>query len=54
MIVPLATTRPSSISFDKLTSPAFEDYLSALAYQIDTKDKLERLEGKMEELREST
>jgi len=34
--------------------PAFEDYLSALAYQIDTKDMLERLEGKMEELREST
>jgi len=34
--------------------PAFEDYLSALAYQIDTEDMLKKLEEKMNELREST
>jgi len=34
--------------------PAFEDYLSALAYQIDTEDMLKKLEEKMKELREST
>jgi len=32
--------------------PAFEDYLSALAYQIDAKDMLPKLEEKMNELRE--
>jgi len=34
--------------------PAFEDYLSALAYQIDTEDMLKKLEEKWNELREST
>jgi len=34
--------------------PAFEDYLSALAYQIDTEDMLKQLEEKWNELREST
>ena len=34
--------------------PAFEDYLSALAYQIDTQDMLKKIEEKLKELREST
>jgi len=34
--------------------PAFEDYLSALAYQIDTKDMIKKLQNKINELREST
>lgn len=32
--------------------PAFEEYLSALAYQIDAKDMLKKLEEKMNKLRE--
>jgi (p)ppGpp synthase/HD superfamily hydrolase len=34
--------------------PAFEDYLSALALQIDTEDMLKMLQKKINELREST
>jgi len=34
--------------------PAFEDYLSTLAYQIDTEDMLKMLQKKINELREST
>ena len=34
--------------------PAFEDYLSALTYQIDTEDMLKKLQKKINELREST
>jgi len=34
--------------------PAFEDYLSALAYQIDTEDMLKKLQNEINELREST
>jgi uncharacterized protein (DUF1697 family) len=34
--------------------PAFEDYLSALTYQIDTEDMLKKLQNKINELREST
>ena len=33
--------------------PSFEDYLSALAYQIDAKDTMKKLEEKMNKLRES-
>jgi len=34
--------------------PAFEDYLSALTYQIDTEDMLKKLQNKINELREPT
>ena len=33
--------------------PAFEDYLSALAYQMDMKDMMKRLDEKLGELRRS-
>ncbi|MFQ6065098.1 MAG: hypothetical protein ACE5L6_06450 [Candidatus Bathyarchaeia archaeon] len=36
---------------DLKAHPAFEDYLSALAYQIDMQDMLKKLEEKLNELR---